>query len=58
MTPILQAGYLTLLESEYAYLMTLGTIMQQGMLVHETAVSYLQKKLPSGQGPTPGLQGA
>lgn len=40
-TPILVAAQGSLVSLGYAYLLTVGIIIEQGMLVHETAISRL-----------------
>jgi hypothetical protein len=57
-TPILEAARLKLLEFGFPYLATIGMVMEQGMVAHETAVSRLQKALPGGSKAGPSLQEA
>ena len=57
-TPFLQAARMTLIEFGFPYLATIGTVMEQGLVAHETAVTRLQKVLQFGHGPGPDLQPA
>ena len=52
-TPIIEAARMTLIEFGLPYLATIGLIMEQGMMPHETTLSKMRSVAPGKRRPDP-----